>query len=123
MFKVEFFIDDRRLGDVLRALAASGARGVTPTPVINAAPEPGTKGVKAQARVGNITELFLEHLHKTRPHTITPDEVLAWVKSHGRGRHSRMHVVRSLIRQKVLSPVGRRNQSNYHYTVNLKAKA
>ena len=39
MFKVEFFVDDKRLGNALRALAGLAHGAPTAIPVVNAEPK------------------------------------------------------------------------------------
>jgi hypothetical protein len=74
MFRVEFFVDDKRLAAVLLALAGTGALDVRPYPVINARVEKKTKEVKAIGS-GDPLEMLVRHMVHQKMVTITPRQI------------------------------------------------
>jgi hypothetical protein len=84
VFKVEFFIDDRRLGDVLRLLAGSGARDVIPVPVVNAEVKPnGQLGAHLEGSSNRAQYVSWLKAH-TQVETLTRSQVRDWYKANGK---------------------------------------
>ena len=93
MFKIEdVYCDDKKVGDVLRALAGLVMAHPPPraVPLINAE----NVGGKIEARNGSMLGVFLTFLSKHKGDRITPKETAAWLKSQGRSPSSASYLVR-----------------------------
>jgi hypothetical protein len=101
MFRVEAFVEDKKLGEVLMALAGLCRGQPSVTPAINIDATPGKGPVKA-AGSGNIIQMLgshLRHVHKVR---ISAKEIGMWLKSVGRSPMSASYVARGAVEAKIL---------------------
>jgi hypothetical protein len=103
MFRVEFFVDDKRLGAALLALVgiAHGQPGVTP--VVNAK----TNGHAVVAvSAGSSLERFAELLKPHKGETIIARDVAAMMKKLGMSLSSRSYVLKRAVEAKLLKKTG-----------------
>lgn len=93
MFKIEdVFCDDKKVGDVLRALAGLVVGIPKPIPMINAENVGGK--IRSEMRNGSMLSVFLAFLSKHKSDRITPKEIGAWLKTQGRSSSSASYLVR-----------------------------
>ena len=94
MFRVEFFVDDKRLGDALRALTglAIGNPGVQP--VTNA--KKGRGGQIHQATNGRLIDLLIDYLDKEKPQQINVAYVRAFLEKNGTASSSANYLLNQL---------------------------
>jgi hypothetical protein len=94
MFKIDFFVDDRKLASALRALAGIALGDPKVTPVINAAPTSNGNGVK-QLTNGNLLELFALYLKKTKAVEVSPKVARDFLTNAGRSPQSASYLLRN----------------------------
>jgi hypothetical protein len=100
MFRIEVFVDDKRLAQVMHAMTGLIVSMSVPQPVVNAE-------VKKQGRIvaksnGNLHSLFIEHLAKSKVDEIRPSQVADWLEQHGKSRFSANYLIKNLVKQGVL---------------------
>jgi hypothetical protein len=102
MFTFRVFVDDKKLGDALRAVTGLATQVETPQPVVNAVKA--KNGKLLAAGNGSLTEAFLAHLNKTkRPGgQVTAKEMKEFVMKHGGAESSYSYVKSNLLLAKVL---------------------
>lgn len=91
MFRIEFFCDDKRVGEVLRLIGTVGAYDVKAVPVVNA--EKQTNGtVKARIN-GGVVEMLSDYIKSHKLKTITPDHMRDFQRSIGRAPGGYSHAL------------------------------
>ena len=116
MFKVEFYVDDPKLGPVLQLLAGSGVKNVTQTPITNVEV---TKRGKLQPKSDGPTVFsrLTDHLHKNKIAKISYSEIQAWLEKNGSSRNSGGYVTAQLRDRGVLKYVATGRKADNHYLV------
>jgi hypothetical protein len=112
MFRIEAFVEDKKLGDALKALAGLCRGQPSVAPVMNVDETSGDGPVKAAGN-GNIIHMLashLRHIHKVR---ITSKEIAAWLKSQGRSPQSASYTAREACKLRILKKVGGPTSGNY----------
>jgi hypothetical protein len=120
MFKVETFVEDKKLGELLQVLAGLVRGQPSVVPVINTSEDSASGGVKATTS-GNLVHLLsshLRHIHKTQ---ITAKEIGAWLQSQGRSPMSASYIAREAVKAKILKKIG--GMTSGHYSVVTPTKA
>lgn len=102
MFKIEAFCDDKRLPDVLRALAGK-AMNVVAVPVLNAQPK---EQVKAIGR-GDVVEMFLRRLQEQRKREFRAPDLASFLEEIGLSKTSVGHYLTRMRRAKIASCRGK----------------
>lgn len=112
MFKIEdLYVEDRRLGDLLKAIAGI-ARGMPrPVPVANI--DPAT--MKAKLNGANLIALFGAHITKEKITEFGPKDVQDWLAKHGKSRQSSNYVCQGLKKAGMVKRSGK--SANSRYTV------
>ena len=110
MFRVEFFVDDKRLGPALLALVglAHGQPGVTP--VVNAVKK--GNGLASKSDGGSV-ERFAEVIKPLKGKTITASDVRPMMKSLGMAPSSRGYLMKLSQKAGVLKKSGTGSASKY----------
>jgi hypothetical protein len=85
MFKIEVFVDDKKLAEALRALAGLALGQPSVVPVVNAEHSGGK--IKA-ATNGSLLDMFHQHLTKTKTQSFRAADVKAFLKSVGKSEGS-----------------------------------
>jgi hypothetical protein len=118
MFKIDFFVDDRKLATALRALAGVALGDPKVTPVINAAPTANGKGVR-QLTNGNLLELFALFLQKTKLAEVTPKHAKDFLTNAGRSPASASYLLRNAVEARLLKPsIGKSSKTSYQVATN-----
>jgi hypothetical protein len=101
MFRIEAFVEDKKLGDALHALAGLVRGQPSVTPVTNVDDTAGGGPLRSNGSGNMVTMLgsHLRHVHKVR---ITAQEVGQWLKSRGFSPSSASYVTRQAIDAKIL---------------------
>lgn len=117
MFKVEFFVEDKKLADSLRALAGL-ARGLpSVVPVVNVE-EGHPSGLKPVTN-GALLEAFGHHIAKFDK--FKPDDVREFLKSMGKSPGTAPYLVQKAMRARMLKRSGKGNGVVYHTVKRLPA--
>lgn len=111
MFRIEFFCDDRRVGDALRNLMGIAIGSPTAQPVINAEKTNGK--IKAQSG-GKLIEMFAHHIANIKDDTFTPKDAQAWLKKLGKSPLSASYILKGVLAQGLVKRTGKSSQSIYH---------
>ena len=113
MFKVEdVYVDDRKLGDLLKAIAGIAIGHPRPVPVINAEPHKGV--VKAKGNGSNMVEVFTEYLAADKIETFRPADVRAWLAKNGRSKLSANYIMKGLLKSHMVKRTGKSSATTYH---------
>lgn len=116
MFRIELFVDDKRLGDVLKALSGM-CRVSTPQYVANVIEEneesAANGALRAVVHSGKLSDMFIAHLRQTHKSEITPTDVQDWLKKIGRAQSSSNYLANQLISNGVLKRTGFSNRTVY----------
>ncbi|MBO0716442.1 MAG: hypothetical protein J2P55_03775 [Rhizobiales bacterium] len=113
MFKIDFFVDDKKLAPALRALAGLALGDPKVTPVINAAPTANGKGIK-QITDGSLLELFAVFLRKTKLAEVTPKHARDFLTNAGRSPSSASYLLRNAVEARMLKPsAGKGTKTSY----------
>lgn len=111
MFRIECYVDDKKLHILLRGLQglALGAPGVWPAE--NAVYKNGK--LQAEAAEGTSVGMFIEHIRKQKLRAISPKQARAFLKEKGRSVNSYSHLLRDSIKRGVLKKEGSGADSRY----------
>lgn len=102
MFRVEFFCDDRKVGDALRNLLGIAVGVPVATPVINAE----QKGGKVQSQSnGKLIEMFAHHISSSKADSVTSKEIQAWLSKIGMSPMSSSYVIKHSVSRGVLKKI------------------
>jgi hypothetical protein len=104
MFRVTFFCDDKKLGDILRGLAGLALGTPEVVPVVNAGV--GKNGLQAQTG-GKIYEMFAAWIHKHKLHEVRSRDAKAFLKETGSGAQSSSYHLKKLVEVGVLRKAGK----------------
>jgi hypothetical protein len=118
MFRIEFFVDDKRLGNALRSLAGVAIGDPKVQPVVNGVEKAGKVVAEGDGSTVSLWIAFVEknQLASTKFKAIT---LKAFTKSIGRSPTSYGHFRNELIKAGVLRKAGG-NGSNQFYMAVLK---
>jgi len=114
MFRIEVFVEDKRLADALRALAGIARGQPAVMPVANLV-EGGGK-LKA-ATNGTLHAMFAAWLAKHKAESLAPADIREWIKATGhRSANSAgvvSYVANVAVKQQLLRRTGKGNQVRY----------
>jgi hypothetical protein len=111
MFKIEdVYVEDKKLADVLRALAGLVRGAPRPVPVLNA--EPANSKIKANSG-GNLIEVFADWMHKTNIQEFGSKDVQDWLVRHGRSKLSANYICKNLKKAGLVKHTGKGHASRY----------
>jgi carbon monoxide dehydrogenase subunit G len=113
MFRIEAFVDDKKLAEALRALAGL-ARGMPSVMPVSNVVERGKGKPKAKTD-GSLVSMFESHLGTLKQSDIRPDDIRAFLKAHGKSAASMTYLATMAIKHKMLKRVGK--SSNVRYTI------
>ena len=111
MFRVEFFVEDKRLADALRSLAGKTRGQPAVQPVVNV--EPAAGKLKANGS-GTLVDMLGEFVHKNGVAELQPKKVKEWLEKHGFSADSASYVLRGAVNQGWLKKTGQGNATVYH---------
>lgn len=115
MFKIVTYVEDKRVGDVLRAIAGIVRGHPEVVPMVNAEEHPTTKKLVAKTG-GSLLEMFERHLIENKVEQLKPNDVRAFVKSCGKSPASAGHLVILAIKARLLRRTGMTATVVYHVT-------
>src|SRR6478752_8784231 len=111
MFRVETFVDDKKLAQLLHALAGIAIGTPNIQPVANAT----AKGGKINATSDELCDLFKAYAKKHKLDKVKPADVRAFCKANGRAETSYGYVIKRLFECKMLKKHG--TGTGMYYTV------
>ena len=105
----DLYVDDKRLGDLLKAIAGI-ARGMPrPVPVANI----DEVSMKAKLNGGNLVAVFAAHITKEKITEVGPKDVQDWLAKHGKSRQSANYVCQGLKKAGMVKRTGKSQNSRY----------
>jgi len=111
MFRVTFFVDDKKLGESLLGLQGIARGRPEVEPVANA--KVGRNGgLIAATSKGTSVDLFLNHVHSLGVTEVTPKMASEFLKSLGRSPANSSTILKSLVRQKIVTKSGKGGRGN-----------
>jgi xanthine dehydrogenase iron-sulfur cluster and FAD-binding subunit A len=113
MFRIECFVEDARLVQVLHALAGK-VKAMDVQPVVNATVDKSNGELKA-ITPGSVIDLFAKYL-KENQEPVTVDYLRAFLGSIGRSPTSTQYVLRQAIERKLITKHGKGNAMTYERT-------
>jgi hypothetical protein len=120
MFKVEFFVEDKKLPDSLRALTGL-IRGLpSVVPVVNV-DEGHPSGLKPKTN-GALLDAFAHHIARL-DHPFGPAEVRDFLKSVGKAPGSASYLIQKARKARLIKSTGASNSIRYHTIKRLPAPA
>jgi hypothetical protein len=99
VFRIEVFVDDKKLAAFLNAAAGLVASMSPPLPVVNLASN--HTGLKA-ATTGSLPQMIIAHLKQKKLTTVTAKQIREYVESIGRSPKSYGYILTHLKEHKVL---------------------
>jgi hypothetical protein len=110
MFKIQFFCDDKKVGDALRGLMGIALGIPEAMPVVNA--EVTKTGIKQQSG-GSLPQMFVHYITSNKIDRITPAETRAWCKKQGMSPLSASYVLKNAVNMRVLRKEGMSSKTVY----------
>lgn len=112
--RVEFFCDDKRVGEALRALVNIAIGAPSVQPVTNA-----RKSGNGLAAIGSgkAIDQFADHLAKAKPKEITPDSMREWLQSVGLSGASYSYLLKHAVAAKMIKRDPKSPNSRARYFV------
>lgn len=107
----EIYCDDRRVGEVLRALAGKVIGKPLVVPVVNAEKTSSNK-IKAKGD-GNLVMMFAKYLRQARKTDITATHAREWLESHGHNPTSVSYLLHKSQEFGFLKKFGKGTKSHY----------
>ena len=111
MFKVEFFVDDKRLGQALLALVGIANSQPSVVPVVNVAKK--ANGTLAPKVSGGSMERFVAVLKKHKGKSLKAAEFKAMMKPMGLSASSANYMTGRAVEAGLLKKTGKSNQTAY----------
>ena len=100
--RVEFFCDDKRVGDALRRLVGIAIGKPEATPVINTEQKPNGQIAQATAN-GTMTDLYIAHIKKHRLKEVSVQAAREFLSESGVGSPaSAGHMLKNLKKRKMI---------------------
>ena len=106
MFRIVAYVDDKKLGDALRALTGMARGAPEVTPVTNISIKGGALHANGN---GNIVDMYAAHLAKHKLQITSSKETTKWLTDNGLSRLSVSYVLKSLRDRGILKPKGKGN--------------
>jgi hypothetical protein len=111
MFRVEFYVDDKRLGEAMVALTGLARGQPVITPVINA--KQATNGKIVAAGRGDPSDLFLKYAKQHKLEKPVAEDFRKFAKSIGRSPSGYSHLIDQLIDHQVIKKSGKAPRLTY----------
>lgn len=115
LFRIEFFVDDKKLAHALRGLLGVSLGSPSVTPVINA--EVNGKGKQKQIRSqsdGTMMSMLMAYINKSHKETITPKETAAFLQGNGFSAASAHYTLRQCTDARHLRKTGKGTHTVYY---------
>ena len=110
MFRVEFFVDDKRLAVALRNLAGVAMGSPSVVPVVNAV----ARGGKVTANgAGDLPDLFTQYLKTNKLTQLTPSQMKDFSREIGRSASSSTYIAKQLFKLGLISKTGKGPHTKY----------
>jgi hypothetical protein len=111
VFRIEFFVDDKKLAQAVRGLLGVAMGDPKITPVINAEVK---QGKVKQISDGTMSSMLMAYLNKSHKETITPREVGVFLQENGFSKASAHYTLRQCTDQHFLRKTGKGNGTVYY---------
>src|SRR4249920_2361121 len=111
VFRIECFVEDKKLAEALRALAGLVRGQPSVAPVVNVSIK---KNGKLEAESdGSLLGMFAQHLSLFKGDKIPPKQVQEWLEEQGRAKASSSYLLRQAIGAKLLKREGKSSATTY----------
>lgn len=110
MFRIEAFCDDRRLGDVLRAMAGLIIDSPRVTPVVNAQLRNGKLAAQSE---GSLPVMFAKFIRENKVKEVNARVAREWLVSMGRSKLSSNYLLKNCVQSGILKSVGKGTKMKY----------
>jgi hypothetical protein len=111
VFRVEFFCEDKEVGEALRGLMGIALGIPKALPVTNA--EITKTGRIKQQSGGNLPQMFVHYITSSKIDRITPAETRAWCKKQGTSPMSASYVLKNAVLMGALRKEGMSSKTVY----------
>lgn len=109
MFKIEdLYVDDKRLGDLLKAVAGIAKGTPRAVPMMNI-----DDRLAANSGGGNLSQVFADHLVKNKIEAFSPQDVKMWLAKNGRSKLSASYITKGLIKVGMIKRTGQSSATRY----------
>src|SRR5215510_6133723 len=116
MFRIEIFVDDRKLPYVLWALSGHCIEVKAPQPVQNAQVKDGK--IRAKTPTGELVTMFIQHLKDQKiTDMFGPDIPRDFMVAHGYSSKSYSNLLYSAVEAKVLKRIRVKGGKGYRYAL------
>ena len=110
MFRIECFVDDRRLAEALRALTGLAVGSPAVQPVVNAAKK---NGAVVAAGRGDHPEMFLKYAKANKLDKFAATAMREYCLSHGMAATSYSYLAKQLVKAGVIKKSGKGTKATY----------
>lgn len=111
MFKIEAFVEDKRLAEALRALAGLIRGQPSVVPVVNVEHHPKSGKLKAKTN-GALLDMFAQHITDLKE--LRPADIKKFLKDSGRSPGSSAYLVGMARKAKLIKATGKSSAIIYH---------
>jgi hypothetical protein len=106
MFRVTFFVDDKKLGECLHGLAGLAQGTPEVVPVVNAVAGANGSGPRAMTDSGKLVDMFADWLRKTKRKELRASDAREFMKSIGMSEASYTYMLGKARDQGLLKKTG-----------------
>jgi hypothetical protein len=111
MFRVEFYCDDKRLGEALVALTGLARGQPVITPIANA--KQASNGKIVAASRGDPGDLFLKYVKQHKLERPVAEDFRKFAKSIGRSPTGYSHLIKQLVVRQIVKKSGKGTKTGY----------
>lgn len=122
MFKIEAFVEDKKLGEALKALAGLVRGMPSVVPVINVDEDANPAAPVRANGSGNLAQMLGSHLRHTHRTKISAQEIGQWLRSIGRSPQSASYVAKLAVDGHILRRAGGMTSGAYEVIAPVKAR-
>jgi hypothetical protein len=112
MFRIEFFVDDKKLAQALHGLLGIALGDPKITPVINA--EAKKNGRIRQLTSGKLPDQFMHYLTSSKFDIVRPKDAIGWLTKHGFSKLSSSYMLKQCVNMGFLRKTGKSSGTVYH---------
>jgi hypothetical protein len=112
MFRIEAYVDDKKLAEALRALAGIVRGQPAVQPVANIEDN---SGKPKAASNGTTLAMFEKYIRTRKPDTVlTPNDLRHWLKTNGKSPASASSLATDAVKARLLKRNGKTGNMQYH---------
>lgn len=113
MFRIEAYVEDKRLADALRALAGLVRGQPSVAPVANI--EESNSGAPKAVSNGTTLAMFEQHVNRRKGDTpLTPADLRNWLKANGKSPLSASSLAMDAVKARLIRRTGKSSTTRYY---------